>query len=204
MIRTVLTMVLAVLMSVSCGTTNSKESSLEGNSSLEGEFYTQHNMWTYHGVVYPTNFSVSVKIPVNTKIVIDSVKKNKIFFHLVNQAGSVIQLLNIQAYTGLETKPLIERTFSREPLDLSRFTDTERQFIKEFSGFYCSGISKEALLVARGYPPVHKTPSVSMDTWIYWRNKWKSLRISFADNKTISRNDRPLQPCPDKSVEKEQ
>jgi len=31
-------------------------------------------------------------------------------------------------------------------------------------------MSKDAVLVARGFPPAHETPSIRMDAWRYWKS----------------------------------
>ena len=58
--------------------------------------------------------------------------------------------------------------------------------IKE--GVIVDGMSKNAVLVAYGYPPEHRTGSLYADRWIYWRNKFATVAICF------DKNDRTI-PC---------
>jgi hypothetical protein len=57
--------------------------------------------------------------------------------------------------------------------------------IKE--GIIVDGMSKNAVLVAYGYPPEHRTGSLYSDRWIYWRNKFVTFSICFDKNdRTVS------------------
>jgi hypothetical protein len=45
------------------------------------------------------------------------------------------------------------------------------------------GMSKAAVLMAYGYPPGHKTPSLEGDEWIYWKDRFVNEPVYFKDNK---------------------
>lgn len=49
-------------------------------------------------------------------------------------------------------------------------------------GILTTGMSKEAVLVAYGYPPEHKTYSLENDVWIYWTSRYRYKRIKFDKN----------------------
>ena len=44
------------------------------------------------------------------------------------------------------------------------------------------GMTKEAVLMAYGYPPSHRTPSLSMDTWTYWTGRGTTT-LTFKKNR---------------------
>jgi hypothetical protein len=56
-------------------------------------------------------------------------------------------------------------------------SDREINAIK--SGTVVDGMSKEAVLVAYGRPPEHRTPNLERRVWYYWRNKLQSFMICF-------------------------
>jgi hypothetical protein len=41
------------------------------------------------------------------------------------------------------------------------------------------GMTKEQVLMARGYPPGHKTPSVEADAWTYWSSRFINATLVF-------------------------
>ncbi len=160
--------------------------------NLSGKVYSQFNMWEEKGHIYATNYSVGRKSPVNTEVKIISMSSKNIVFEDIRFPGVKISLDNIEKHTQMDTVKLAAQYFGTSKVDLGKFSKDERSFIKDFAGFYKKGISKDALIVARGYPPRHETPSLKYDTWRYWRNRWVSKNVNFENNKVKSLNGQPL------------
>jgi len=49
------------------------------------------------------------------------------------------------------------------------------------SGTVKTGMSKEAVLVAIGYPPESETPDLASDRWKYWTNRMLTFVVEFKD-----------------------
>jgi len=130
--------------------------------NLTNKVYTQVTMWEDKGRVYSLNYSVTNKIPVNTEVHILSMSSKEIVFE-VGYSGQKVTFINIQKYSQMDTASLAARLFGPKKVNLSKFTKKEQSFIKTFAGFYQAGISKEALIVARGYPSQHATSSLKSD-----------------------------------------
>ena len=47
------------------------------------------------------------------------------------------------------------------------------------NGIIVDGMSKEAVLVAYGRPPEHRTPDLERNIWYYWLNRFKSFGVCF-------------------------
>jgi hypothetical protein len=69
-------------------------------------------MWTYKGVVSAVNYSVEVKIPVNTKVKINDICDDVIEFQLEDSQGARLEMLNIPKYSRLTTRELAECYFN--------------------------------------------------------------------------------------------
>lgn len=184
--RQILLFAIALITSaafVGCGST-----AVAIPENMTGKVYTQSNMWENSGHISSVNYSVGRKIPVNTEVKILSMSSGEIVF--VDTRYPEVKLIfdNIEKYSKMETAALSRLYFRPNKVDLNRFTKKEQAFIKSFNGFYKPGVTKEALLVARGYPPKHRTPTLAYDSWAYWRNKWVSKNIEFKNNKTVSVN----------------
>lgn len=141
------------------------------------ELYTQVNM---HYIdkrkkVYWTNYSVDTLIPVNTPVILISVAGSDVLFKL-KESGIRLTLKN-HSGSGLTGKQWAERHFSSARVDLGRFTDEERSAIEK--GEVQRGMSREAVLVSRGYPPAHRTPSLEAVKWTYWNNRWDNVDVIF-------------------------
>ena len=156
-------------------------------------YYTQFNSWVYKGVINTVNYSVSRKIPINTQIEIERVSGKKISFHTTNDPSVSYTLINEEGYTGTNTSGLKAIYFQDTPVDLSVFTNKEREFIMNFEKDFISGISKEAVIAARGYPPKHRTPStINSDSWVYWHDRWTAFELAFTNDLTYAINGEPL------------
>ena len=176
------------------------------------EMYAQQNMYIMvgkygHRYVDATNYALGTLIPVNSKITLKDVNSNQ--FSFVYQ-GQVIILKNIPKYTGLNISQLAERYFAPKQVDLSKFSAVEKAVIAKPQGAMIpghvvrhgpfgfsqtggygvteikAGMSKAAVLAARGYPPIHGTQSLEANTWKYWETRHETTLINFENNKVVS------------------
>jgi hypothetical protein len=51
-----------------------------------------------------------------------------------------------------------------------------------------AGMSKDAVILAVGYPPEHATPSLDGKVWKYWRNRFATTNVSFEGGKVAKLN----------------
>ncbi len=132
----------------------------------------QRNMWWGHGrwpgmkVVYTTNYKMGPMIPVNAKVTFEAINKNQVSFRY---NGNLIILRNMPKHSNTNMSQMLDRYFGTQKVDLSKFTKMEQDNIKK--GNVAVGMSKAAVLVARGYPPSHNTPSLDADDWQYWKSQ---------------------------------
>ena len=55
------------------------------------------------------------------------------------------------------------------------------------NGRLAPGMTKEQVLMARGYPPYHRTPGgVESDEWLYYDTRARTTRIRFEDGKLVN------------------
>ncbi len=67
-----------------------------------------------------------------------------------------------------------------QPVSLDHFSEVDRKGIE--SGKVYTGMSREGVLTALGYPAVHGTPSLENDRWTYWRNRFVTMAVEFDPN----------------------
>lgn len=176
-IVSIVSFMLVVIFMSGCGAaklTPSQEADVKSKSPM----YTQVSMWTEKGHIIATNYKKGVFIPVNSKVIISEVSSNAIVM-IFNDQEIVIK--NIEGYTKVNISQLLARSFSKTKVDLSKFTKTEQDNIKK--GMVKIGMSKEAVVVARGYPPAHRTISLKENSWRYWTNRFNTNVYEFKDNK---------------------
>lgn len=171
---------MAAFFILGCGpaTLTPQEKAFVGNQKT---VYTQVGMWAYKGVkVYGTNYSVGFFIPVNSSVVISAVNSDSIRFTYENQR---IVLVNTK-YTEVNINKLLDRTFATTRVDLSKFSKTTQKYIMH--GEIKIGMSKDAVILARGYPPASKTPSLKGNSWRYWVSRFNTTLYTFKNDKVES------------------
>jgi hypothetical protein len=77
-------------------------------------------------------------------------------------------------------------------------TAEEQQSV--MAGEIAVGMSKTAVVMAYGYPPGHRTPSLKLDKWTYWENRFKTRTVNFSDDKVREESRRakrvsPIEEC---------
>lgn len=154
-------------------------------SDLEGKtLYTQVNMHSYKGKeVTWVNYNVDSLIPVNTAVeVIRASGWGGLKFKLID-SGVTLELNNSR-HSGLSDEEWARKHFGEHKVNLGKFSKAERDAID--SGAVKIGMSKDAVLVSRGYPPAHKTPSLEASGWLYWDTKWNKKLVNFDSKGKVS------------------
>jgi len=133
---------------------------IEGNAQM----YTQRTMWGQANRITTLNFSTGVRIPVNSVVFYEEINSKQISFQYNDMR---YYLRNSPRHSKTTMAQMLEQYFSEKKADLSKITKKEREPIK--AGKVEVGMSKEAVLVARGIPPKHTTPDLKENTWKYWK-----------------------------------
>ncbi len=153
----------------------------EGQSAV-----TQINMWSYNGTSETTNYAVDTFIPVNSKVEILETSADTIVFR-VKDTGWEVALVNKANYTGKTIDEIYDRYFGTSEVSLDGFTKLERDAIE--AGKVVTGMSKDAVLIGRGYPPAHKTPSLDDDSWRFWQSRFDTMVVEFENGKVVNIQD---------------
>ena len=155
---------------------------LPASVQLGEMYYTQvslqHEKWRSR----TTNYRRGFLIPVNTPVTLVGMDSENIIVRL-DDSGRELVIENVEKHTNDTVYQAFDKLFAKTNVNLSKFNDKEREQIK--LGKVAVGMSKEAVIVAIGYPPAHKTPSLDMDQWRYWSSRFNTFVVHFANNKVI-------------------
>lgn len=150
------------------------------------EYYTAANIRYEHpDTILSTNFHKGAMIPVGTKVIIDYCRGIKIKFS-ETETGASYTYIHAKKHSRIKLKQLFARYFTKENPKgpggaFSQFTAEEKENIED--GTIDLGMSKNATLMAYGYPPTHKTASTANDIWTYWRARAGRILVIFRDGK---------------------
>jgi len=147
--------------------------------------YTQRNLWFHEGEHITTNYQAGTKLDVNSRVTITGSSGETIQIETAD--GTQYTIVNVADYTKKDIAGIYDRYFAKSKVDLDRFSAKERRAID--NGRINKGVSKEALLIARGYPPAHETPSTDSDSWRYWKKRHDTMIVEFENGRVAQIKD---------------
>ncbi|MDA7746964.1 hypothetical protein N8878_06485, partial [Psychromonas sp.] len=133
------------------------------------------------GKFYALNYQLPSMIPICDEIVVNSIdedvinisyketKYNYLWDGHTKKAGQSLAE-NFDLYFGKQC----------DKAAVEKLSVNDKKGIEQ--GIAKIGMSKQGVKFAMGYPPLHATPSMESDTWIYWRNRWGKRAIEFSND----------------------
>lgn len=148
-------------------------------------YYTQVGMWADEGVrVSGTNFERGVRIPPGSEVRVHGLgRRGTVVFSVPAVGVQEVQLQNTE-YTGLDMEGLFNRTFGRQAVDLGEFRGEMRDAIR--AGDVQVGMTRDEVIVSRGYPPSHQTPRLDHDEWRYWVHRYGTKLVRFGSDGRVA------------------
>ncbi len=133
-----------------------------------------------------TNYSVGILLPVNTQVqLLEMTRKG--FKVKVLDTGEEIDFVNHTKHTHDTVVQAFEKLFADQKVSMFKFNRKERNNIE--TGTVAKGMSKAAVIIARGYPPAIETPSLKRDQWKYWKSRWDTILVTFKKDRVSNIKD---------------
>ncbi|MFB6344233.1 MAG: hypothetical protein ABEK50_00465 [bacterium] len=151
-----------------------------------GPYYTQVGLWAQGGKHTSRNFENGRFIPVNTRVYLIKSSRKTLTFRVPDRGGMTLEVINKPEYSGENIKDLFARTFDEKKVNLGRFSKSVAEAIRK--GELQSGMSKQAVLLARGYPPVDQTSSRDSSVWTYWESRYRRFSLTFENGELTEIN----------------
>jgi len=141
-------------------------------------YFTRYNFWVEKERHITTNYSRGELIPFNTKVTLKSIGKKKM---VLDVDGRKITFVNAKKHTQRDLNKIAAELLSPNKLALGKISRDRRNDME--SGTMRLGMTKEQVLITRGYPPRHKTASTKSNNWVYWSSRFVQLTIVFEKGK---------------------
>ena len=137
--------------------------------------------------LYSVNYQQPGLIPLCTKVMIQSVTSRTMVFHVPSTGRTYDYIFHNSMRDPIATH--LDKFFGTacNPNRLDRMSEIDRRGIAQ--GRALTGMSKEAVILAIGYPPEHVTPTLESNTWKYWRTRFATQLVSFVDGKVVDIKD---------------
>ena len=138
-------------------------------------YYTQHNFKYERGRHLTTNYWRGELVPLNSKAKVVEMTDKKMVLDI---NGQYITIKNIAKHSRKIVAQVAENLLAPDPVLL------EGNFVHDIKfGRLRYGMTKQEVIMARGYPPGHKTTSTESDFWIYWSSRFVTHSLAFENGK---------------------
>ncbi len=143
-------------------------------------FYLRHNIWVDRGRSRATNYRQGKLVPFNTRVTLLSIGSKKIKLEIEDREVTVV---NVMQHTRRTVDQIAMQLLSDTEVPLEGVPMDTRLSMQ--SGVMRLGMTKDQVILTRGYPPRHKTDSINADTWIYLTNRFEEQVIVFEGDKLV-------------------
>ena len=170
---------LLIIITINCRSTSSKtdQTSFENPLFLQNNIHAQagsrdmkasYANWTDPGAGHTI-------IPVNTPVAFGRYRRGLTLKNLND--GSFVYFEYNSKNMGMSAEQYISLIASPKKVNLKDLSEIDQKGIH--SGRAWVGMSKKGVRIALGYPAAHRTPSLEINSWVYWRNRFSTKVIEF-------------------------
>ncbi len=150
--------------------------SLAATPIVGSTYFTKYNFKIEKERHLTTNYWRGEMIPINTPVVLKSIGAKEF---TISIDGRLIVFKNVRKFTLRDPKVIAEELLS--PSRLTIPGNAERRDDIE-SGTLRFGMTKQEVIMTRGYPPRHKTSSTKANRWVYWSSRFVQRTLVFRNN----------------------
>lgn len=127
-----------------------------------------------------TNYARGPIVPINTPVKLVSMAGSLLVLKR-GDTGQEIKVKNEEKYSKKSIKEIASIMLAEERTPIELVPEPFASAVR--NGEMRKGMSKELVLMARGYPPAHETPSIESDRWVYWSSRFVKQTIVFSDGR---------------------
>lgn len=147
--------------------------------------YTAYNLWyDEDGDMRSENIQQGTILPFGTEIEFIDADTDRIRFRRVSDGREFRLNYNVNR-SMIPIESFIKRLFVFKPEKELRLGVRPLIYEKIKRGIVEKGMTRNEVLLAFGPPPAMRTPSETVDTWLYWSDEGVTRRIVFFGNKVI-------------------
>lgn len=139
--------------------------------------YTFHEERNEHNT---TNYARGPIVPINTPVKLLSMSGSKMTLKRLD-TGQEIKVENVERHTKKSMPEIAALMLSAQKTPLEKLPEEVASAIR--NGDMRKGMTREILLMARGYPPGHETPSLEGDRWVYWSSRFVKQTVVFVNGR---------------------
>lgn len=141
------------------------------------QYYTRNCFMYERGVTETTNYWRGILVPINSQVTLVSLNETSMVLRLAD--GENVRIENVERFSRRSMSTIAHNLLATQPIPIDKFDNATANAIK--NGALKIGMTKEQVIMARGYPPGHKTPTLDSDTWTYWSSRFVTQTLVFSN-----------------------
>jgi hypothetical protein len=142
------------------------------------------NVWYEHDEINDVLYQWGTKIPFGTRVQILKVGKDFVKFQAEGHPAIKLELR--YGAKVLTIDDYVNRIFVVDD-PRAKLKKVPAKTVKQIEeGQVAEGMTRDQVLMAVGYPPAHRTPSLSQSDWHLWQNHWHQWLVNFEGDKVVS------------------
>jgi hypothetical protein len=144
------------------------------------DYFTRYTFREEKNQHRTTNYARGLIVPINTPVKLISMSGSKLVLKRLD-TGQEIKVENEEKFTKKSISEIAALMLSAEKTPLERLPDAVALAIR--NGDMRKGMTREVVLMARGYPPAHETPSIDSDRWVFWSSRFVKQTVVFVNGR---------------------
>lgn len=150
------------------------------NPEVGKDYFTRYTFREEKNEHSTTNYARGNIVPINTPVKLLSINGSKLILKRLD-TGEDVKVENEPKYTKKSVPEIAALMLSAEKTRLEHLPEEVAAAIR--NGEMRKGMTKELVLMARGFPPAHETPSVESDRWVYWSSRFVKQTVVFSNGR---------------------
>lgn len=170
----------ALLAVTGCRQVNVAEVLQQQNNS---GIYTQCNLWyNADNRISCINYQDGKVIPFGTEVEIVKAKDSVIYFKTVSD-NQEYRIDFDTEWTMIPIETYVKQVFTLQDR-ATLCKDVNPDMIKSIErGIVIKGMTRKEVLLTCGTPCAARTPSLENDTWVFWTDRFSTIRVVFKEGK---------------------
>lgn len=171
LMRATLLFLLALTAIAGCGRTRYQV-------ATQGPVYSLTNLHAdARGRISSVNYSNGTLIPLCTPIQLGAINSRQARFTHAQTGQRFVYTMHRSARTPIDQQ--MARYFGTACPNVTAMSAEDQAGIQQ--GQVYQGMSKQGVIMAVGYPPEHRTPTLEQDTWRYWGARNRTYEVFFVN-----------------------
>jgi hypothetical protein len=146
------------------------------------EYFTRYTLHHEGGEHSTTNYTRGLMLPINTRVRLLSMS-GKVLTLRRSDTGEEIKVENVEKHSQRSLPEIARLLLAEESTRLDELPPELATAIR--NGQMRKGMTKEQVLMTRGYPPGHETPSIESDRWVFWSSRFVKHTVLFSNGRLV-------------------